>query len=250
MSDADPQFLATPGHRLAYRKVDGAGPPVVWCGGFASDMESTKAQALADWAGAKGRAYIRFDYSGHGRSEGLFADGTIGQWFADAKAIVEALCDEGPILVGSSMGGWIALLVTRVLYGTPRAPQGLVLIAPAVDFTEELMWAQMPEDVRAQILRDGVWKRDSIYGDPLPITRALIEDGRRHLLFTGPIATHCPVHILQGMDDPDVPWKHAMRLVEHLPGDDVTTTLIRDGDHRLSRPQDIAKLLQAVEMMA
>ena len=250
MSDADPQFLATPGHRLAYRKVDGAGPPVVWCGGFASDMESTKAQALADWARANGRAYIRFDYSGHGRSEGLFADGTIGQWFADAKAIVEALCDEGPILVGSSMGGWIALLVTRALYGTPRAPQGLVLIAPAVDFTEELMWAQMPEDVRAQILRDGVWKRDSIYGDPLPITRALIEDGRRHLLLTGPIATHCPVHILQGMDDPDVPWKHTMRLVEHLPGDDVTTTLIRDGDHRLSRPQDIAKLLQAVEMMA
>jgi pimeloyl-ACP methyl ester carboxylesterase len=108
------------------------------------------------------------------------------------------------------------------------------------------MWAQMPEDVRAQILRDGEWKRDSIYGDPLSITRALIEDGRKHLLFTGPIATRCPVHILQGMEDPDVPWKHAMRLVEHLPGDDVTTTLIRDGDHRLSRPQDIAKLLQAV----
>jgi pimeloyl-ACP methyl ester carboxylesterase len=144
------------------------------------------------------------------------------------------------------MGGWIALLITRALQGTALAPQGLVLIAPAVDFTEELMWAQMPDEVRTQIVRDGAWKRDSIYGDPLPITRALIEDGRKHLLFKGPIATHCPVHILQGMEDPDVPWKHAMRLVEHLPGDDVTTTLIRDGDHRLSRPQDIAKLLQAV----
>jgi pimeloyl-ACP methyl ester carboxylesterase len=209
-------------------------------------MASTKAQALAEWAQAHGRAYIRFDYSGHGLSDGQFADGTIGQWMADAKAIVEALCDEGPILVGSSMGGWIALLITRALQGTALAPQGLVLIAPAVDFTEELMWAQMPDEVRTQIMRDGAWKRDSIYGDPLPITRALIEDGRKHLLFKGPIATHCPVHILQGMEDPDVPWKHAMRLVEHLPGDDVTTTLIRDGDHRLSRPQDIAKLLQAV----
>jgi pimeloyl-ACP methyl ester carboxylesterase len=209
-------------------------------------MASTKAQALAEWAQAHGRAYIRFDYSGHGLSDGHFADGTIGQWMADAKAIVEALCDEGPILVGSSMGGWIALLITRALQGTALAPQGLVLIAPAVDFTEELMWAQMPDEVRTQIVRDGAWKRDSIYGDPLPITRALIEDGRKHLLFKGPIATHCPVHILQGMEDPDVPWKHAMRLVEHLPGDDVTTTLIRDGDHRLSRPQDIAKLLQAV----
>lgn len=247
MSEADLQFLATDRYRLAYRKVEGAGPPVVWCGGFASDMDSTKAQALAGWAVQKGRAYVRFDYSGHGRSEGRFVDGTIGQWFADATAIVQHLCGEAPILVGSSMGGWIALLVTRALQATPRRPKGLVLIAPAVDFTEELMWAHMPEDVRAQILRDGAWKRDSIYGDPLPITRALIEDGRKHLMFSGPIATHCPVHILQGMQDPDVPWKHAMRLVEHVPGDDVTTTLIRDGDHRLSRPQDIEKLLQAVE---
>ena len=249
MSEADPQFLATPRHRLAYRKGEGAGPPVVWCGGFASDMESTKAQALADWAARAGRAFIRFDYSGHGRSDGRFVDGTIGQWAADAQAIVQALCNEAPILVGSSMGAWIALLVTRALQGTPLAPKGLVLIAPAVDFTEELMWANMPEDVRAQIRRDGVWTRDSLYGDALPITRALIEEGRQHLLFTGPIATHCPVHILQGMQDPDVPWAHAMRLVEHLPGDDVTTTLIRDGDHRLSRPQDIDKLLQALETM-
>lgn len=247
MSEAEPQFLATSRHRLAYRKIEGQGPPVVWCGGFGSDMDSTKAQALADWAAAKGRAYLRFDYSGHGRSEGRFAEGTIGQWYEDAKAAIQALCTEAPIIVGSSMGGWIALLVTRALAGTTLAPKGLVLIAPAVDFTEELMWAQFPDDIRAQIARDGEWKRPSIYGDPLPVTYALIEDGRKHRLFTGPIATHCPVHILQGMQDPDVPWKHAMRLVEHLPGDDVTTTLIRDGDHRLSRPQDIEKLLQAVE---
>lgn len=249
MSDVDPQFLATPRHRLAYRKIDGKGPPIVWCGGFASDMDSTKAQALAEWAEKHGRAYVRFDYSGHGRSDGRFDEGTIGQWASDARAIVEALCTEGPILVGSSMGGWIALLLTRALQGTSLAPQGLVLIAPAVDFTEELMWAEMSDDIRAEIMAKGAWYRDSIYGDPLPITRALIEDGRNNLLFTGPITTHCPVHILQGMQDPDVPWKHAMRLVEHLPGDDVTTTLIRDGDHRLSRPQDIEKLLQAVENM-
>ena len=249
MSDVDPQFLATPRHRLAYRKIDGKGPPIVWCGGFASDMDSTKAQALAEWAEKHGRAYVRFDYSGHGRSDGRFDEGTIGQWASDARAIVEALCTEGPILVGSSMGGWIALLLTRALQGTPLAPKGLVLIAPAVDFTEELMWAEMSDDIRTEITTKGAWYRDSIYGDPLPITRALIEDGRNNLLFTGPITTHCRVHILQGMQDPDVPWKHAMRLVEHLPGDDVTTTLIRDGDHRLSRPQDIEKLLQAVENM-
>ena len=247
MSEADLQFLQTRNHRLAYRVVEGAGPPVVWCGGFASDMDSTKAQALAEWAQAKGRAYVRFDYAGHGRSEGRFVDGTIGQWSGDARAIIEALCGEGPIIVGSSMGGWIALLVTRALAGTVRAPKGLVLIAPAVDFTEELMWAQFTDEMRAQILRDGEWKRPSIYGDPLPITRALIEEGRKHLLFTAPIATHCPVNILQGLQGPDVPWKHSMRLVEHLPGDDVTTTLIRGGDHRLSRPQDIGKLIQAVE---
>ena len=249
MSDVDPQFLATPRHRLAYRKIDGKGPPIVWCGGFASDMDSTKAQALAEWAEKHGRAYVRFDYSGHGRSDGRFDEGTIGQWASDARAIVEALCTEGPILVGSSMGGWVALLLTRALQGKSLAPQGLVLIAPAVDFTEELMWAEMSDDIRTEITTKGAWYRDSIYGDPLPITRALIEDGRNNLLFTGPITTHCRVHILQGMQDPDVPWKHAMRLVEHLPGDDVTTTLIRDGDHRLSRPQDIEKLLQAVENM-
>jgi len=131
VSEADPQFLPTPKHRLAYRAIRGEGPPVVWCGGFGSDMDSTKAQALAEWAEARGRAYVRFDYSGHGLSEGRFADGTIGQWYGDACAIIEALCDEAPIIVGSSMGGWIALLVTRALAGTPRAPKGLVLIAPA-----------------------------------------------------------------------------------------------------------------------
>jgi pimeloyl-ACP methyl ester carboxylesterase len=246
VSDADLQFLTHRRHKLAYRKVEGRGPPLVWCGGFASDMDSTKAQALAEWASSHQRAFIRFDYSGHGRSEGRFDEGTIGQWFQDAQTIVETLCDEAPILVGSSMGGWIALLVTRALQGTKHAPRGLVLIAPAVDFTEELMWAEMPAANRTQIETEGVWYRPSLYGDPLPITRALIEDGRQHRLFTGPIHTQCPVTILQGMEDPDVPWKHALRLVEHMPGDDVTLTLIRDGDHRLSRPQDLDKLCQAV----
>jgi pimeloyl-ACP methyl ester carboxylesterase len=216
-------------------------------------MRSTKAQALDAWASRAGRALLRFDYSGHGESGGSFEAGTISHWLEDALAAIMAHASPRPILVGSSMGAWIALLATRALRDVmPRhAPSGLVLIAPAVDFTERLMWDRMSDDIRRTLEKDGVYYRPSSYSEsPYPITRALIEDGRRHLLFGAPIATGCPVHILQGMRDPDVPWDHALSLVEHLPGDSVSTTLVKDGDHRLSRPEDIERLIAAIEAMS
>ncbi|MCO5092394.1 alpha/beta hydrolase [Bosea sp. (in: a-proteobacteria)] len=230
---------------------EGDGAPIVWLGGFRSDMRATKAEALAAWARAQGRAGLRFDYGGHGESEGDFAGFTLSDWLGDALAAIRSLCRQPPILVGSSMGGWIALLAARALSGSALQPAGLVLIAPAVDFTEELMWAQMPDAIRRTILEEGVWLRPSEYSpEPTPITRALIEDGRRHLLFGGEIKAGCPVHILQGMRDPDVPWRQALKLVEHLSGDPVVLTLVKDGDHRLSAPEDIARLQAAVAGMA
>lgn len=233
--------------RLAFLMQEGEGAPVVWLGGFRSDMRATKAEALADWARDNGRAYLRFDYGGHGESEGDFGDFTLSDWLGDALAMIKNRCRQRPVLVGSSMGGWIALLAARKLSGTALQPAGLVLIAPAVDFSEELMWAQMPDSIRRTIVDEGVWLRPSEYSpDPTPITRALIEDGRQHLMFGGEIKAGCPVHILQGMRDPDVPWRQAIKLVEHLSGDPVVLTLVKDGDHRLSTSADIARLQAAV----
>jgi pimeloyl-ACP methyl ester carboxylesterase len=233
------------GRRIALRITEGHPPTILWCGGFKSDMRGTKADALAEWGAATGRRIVRFDYSGHGESGGAFTDGTITRWLEEAVAVFDAACAGPTVVVGSSMGGWIALLLARM-----RNLAGLVLIAPAADFTESLMWASFSDAVRQQIMEEGQWLRPSPYdGGGYPITRRLIEDGRRHLLLTGPVATGCPVRILQGMQDPDVPWQHAMRLVEHLPADDVTITLVRDGDHRLSRPQDIDLLVSTVAGM-
>lgn len=232
---------------------EGKGPPVVWLGGFKSDMRATKATALDEWAEANGRAFVRFDYSGHGESGGDFESGTISRWLEDALTVIERFVEERPVLVGSSMGGWISLLAARhLMERQPRiAPAGLVLIAPAVDMTERLMWDRFPEDLRQSVQETGVYHRPSAYSDdPYPITWKLIEDGRRHLLLGQPIQTGCPVHILQGMKDPDVPSDHALELVEHLPGDGVSLTLIKDGDHRLSRPEDIERLIAAVEGIA
>ena len=239
--------------RLATLVRDGRGPTVVWLGGFRSDMRATKAEALDAWATRTGRRFVRFDYSGHGESSGRFEECTISRWLEDALAVLRAHVPDRPILVGSSMGGWLALLVTRVLRrARRRPPAGLVLIAPAADFTERLMWERFPEEIRRAIDTKGVYLQPSIYSDePYPITRALIEDGRRHLLMGAkPIATGCPVHILQGMQDPDVPWRHALALVEHLPGDCVSMTLVKDGDHRLSRDEDLERLVAAVEAIA
>ena len=256
MKQPAPQFLTRHDppaiRRLAWLAEPGSAlPRIIWLGGFRSDMRATKAEALANWARSEGRAFLRFDYTGHGESEGRFEDATISVWLADVLAMIAAQGGPAPILVGSSMGGWLALLAARALKANGHALSGLVLIAPAVDFTEELMWARFPEAIRAEIEHTGQWLRPTGYApEPYPITRALIEDGRRHLLFGAPIEPGCPVTILQGMQDEDVPWQHAMTLVEHLPADDVTLTLVRDGDHRLSRPQDIDLLIAAVAAMA
>ena len=232
--------------RIAVRARSGAAPGLFWLSGFNSDMEGTKAIALDDWAGEKGRACVRFDYSGHGISEGAFIDGTISRWLEESLAVFAQFCNGPQIVVGSSMGGWLALLLTRELKKRGIALAGLVLIAPAPDFTEALMWKNFPPEVKAQIERDGVWLRPSAYGDPYPITRALIEDGRKHLLLGASIDVGCPVRILQGAQDADVPWQHAFDLAHRLPADDVVLTMIQDGDHRLSRPQDLARLIATV----
>jgi pimeloyl-ACP methyl ester carboxylesterase len=233
---------------IAVRLRAGTSPGLFWLGGFKSDMKGTKAAALDAWAEGKGRAIVRFDYSGHGESGGDFADGTIGRWLEETLAVFAA-CVRGPqIVIGSSMGGWLALLLARAL--AERAKEslaGLVLIAPAVDFTEELVWKRLPPDVRREIEEKGAWLRPSSYGDgPYPITRRLIEEGRNHLLLGGMIEPGCPVRILQGVQDPDVPWQHAVELCSRIARDDVVLTLVKDGDHRLSRPEDIERLIAAV----
>ena len=225
-------------------------PGLVWLGGFKSDMTSGKAVALDGWAERQGRAMLRFDYSGHGASDGRFEDGTIGLWADDALAAIRAKSSGPQILVGSSMGAWIALLVARSLAESGEAGRiaGLVLIAPAVDFTETLMWERFSPAVRREIETTGRWLRASPYDpEPYPITLDLIEEGRRHLLLGGVVRAYGPVHILQGMQDVDVPWQHAMLLVEHLAADPASITLIKDGDHRLSRDEDIARLIAAVD---
>lgn len=232
------------GARLAWRAVKGEGPTVVWLGGFRSDMNGTKAQALAEWALAADRAYVRFDYFGHGESEGDFASGTVTRWRADALAVLEELVVGEAVLVGSSMGGWLACLAALAVPGQIKA---LVLVAPAADFTEKLIGPGLPPEARAALQRDGVWPRPSQYGDPYPISRALLEDGARWSILPGPVPIEVPVRILQGGEDPDVPWRHALELAQAIKGPDVVLTLVRDGDHRLSRPQDIARLIAAVE---
>jgi len=234
--------------RIAVRARTGSAPGLFWLGGFNSDMKGTKALALDAWAGEHGRACVRFDYSGHGESGGKFIDGTIGRWLDESVAVFDHYCRGPQVVIGSSMGGWIALLLARKIARRETAASlaGLVLIAPAPDFTEELMWKGLSAKARRAIETEGVWHRPSQYGDPYPITRNLIEEGRNHLILGAGIDVGCPVRILQGAKDPDVPWQHAFRLAHRLPADDVVLTMIQDGDHRLSRPQDIARILAAV----
>jgi pimeloyl-ACP methyl ester carboxylesterase len=244
--------------RIAVRLREGAVPGVVWLGGFKSDMQGTKAAALDGWAAAAGRSCIRYDYSGHGESGGAFTDGTIGRWLEESVAVFERFAKGPQVLVGSSMGGWVALLLARELRqriagGAKLAGSlaGMVLIAPAADFTEELMWKKFSPEVKRQIETTGSRQRPSEYSpEPYVITRALIEDGRKHLLLGSLIETGCPVRILQGVQDPDVPWQHAMELSSRLARDDVVMTLVKDGDHRLSRPEDIERLIAAVKELS
>jgi pimeloyl-ACP methyl ester carboxylesterase len=262
MSNSQPKFLtigtASAARRIAVRAADGAAPGLFWLGGFHSDMKGTKAAALAQWAAAHGRACVRFDYSGHGESEGDMAGGTIGRWLEESVAVFEAFGRGSQIVIGSSMGGWLALLMLRELRRRaapdPAMPgsdlpavAGLVLIAPAVDFTEVLMWQRFSRKVQREIVEQGAWARPSAYSEePYLITRRLIEEGRSHLLLGDMIEPGCPVRILQGVQDPDVPWTHAVELVSRIARDDVVLTLVKDGDHRLSRPEDIERLIAAV----
>lgn len=232
------------GAGLAWRRTRGSGPTIVWLGGFASDMTGTKAQALADWASSRGRDFLRFDYSGHGASGGRFRDGTITRWRADALAVIDALTEGPLVLVGSSMGGWIACLAAL---SRPERLKAMILIAPAPDFTDKLIKPTLPPEALAAIDATGEWSRPSAYGDAYPITKALLDDGARWSILDAPIAIAAPVRILQGGLDDSVPPAHAQHLIRALEGDDVVFTLIKDGDHRLSRPQDLARLIAAVE---
>jgi pimeloyl-ACP methyl ester carboxylesterase len=238
-------------HAIAVRQQDGALPGLFFLSGYKSDMKGTKAEALAHWAETEGRGSVRFDYSGHGESEGKFTDGTIGRWLDDSLAVFDACCRGRQIVIGSSMGGWLALLMVKALRarGTtgPATIAGLVLLAPAVDFTEELMWKRFTSEIKRELAEKGVWQRPSAYSaEPYLVTSRLIEEGRNHLLLGGMIETGCAVRILQGIEDPDVPWKHAVELTSRLACDDVVLTLVKDGDHRLSRPEDIERLIAAV----
>src|ERR1700761_2519710 len=251
--DREPVFIevgqAPDVRRIAVRASDGGNPGLFWLGGFNSDMKGTKAIALEAWAGENFRACVRFDYSGHGESGGAFVDGAIGRWLEESLAVFDQFCRGPQIVIGSSMGGWLALLLARAIakrQENPATLAGVVLIAPAPDFTEALMWKGFSPEIRQEIETQGVWLRPSAYGEPYPITRALIEDGRRHLVLGSAIEVGCPVRILQGAQDPDVPWQHAFALAQRLPVDDVVLTMIQDGDHRLSRPQDIARIIAAV----
>jgi pimeloyl-ACP methyl ester carboxylesterase len=208
-------------------------------------MGGTKAEALAAWAARTGRTYTRFDYFGHGQSSGAFAEGTVTHWLGDALAVLDELTEGSQVLVGSSMGGWIATLAALQ---RPERVAGMLLIAPAADFTEALIWANAPADVRRAIMERGVWERPSAYDpDPYPITRGLIEDGRRYLVLGGAIDVRCPVRVLHGMADADVPWTHGMRLVERLASADVVVQLVKGGDHRLSTAADLARMCAVLE---
>jgi pimeloyl-ACP methyl ester carboxylesterase len=284
MAETEPQFLdvgaGAERRRIAYLKEPAARsgkPGLVWLCGLKSEMTSTKAAASADWARAQGLACLRFDYSGHGRSEGRFEAGTVSRWLEETVAAFRALTQGPQILVGSSMGGYLALLLLRRLMegrpsgvgsrasgpagGTTSDPRpaiadeaarikALVLIAPAWDMTE-LMWQRLPPGARQEIAENGVFLRPSRYGDgPYPITRALIEDGRSHLIAGAPFDPGRPIRIIHGRQDPDVPWAHTRRLVAHLAGGWTRVETVPDGEHRLSRPQDIALLLATVAALA
>lgn len=262
MSEPEPQFLdvgtsqedgAAGVRKIAVRHRPAApgneAPGLFWLSGFKSDMSGSKAVALDEFAKAEGLACTRFDYAGHGLSGGEFEASGISDWLEDTLAIFDRFCSGPTILVGSSMGGWLALLLALARETARRT--GIVLIAPAVDFTEELMWKRrFSDEIRKTILDTGRWAQPSAYEDaPYVITRKLIESGRKHLLLGSELEIECPVTILQGRQDPDVPWSHAMRLVDCLPRADVTLSLIPDGEHRLSRPQDLDLLMRSVSAL-
>ncbi len=241
-----PSYVETPaGHRLGYVCHTGKEPGVLFLTGFKSDMEGSKALALEAHCRETGRAFLRFDYSGHGSSSGKFEEGTIGAWLADAVAVLDQLTEGPQVIVGSSMGGWIALLLALA---RPQRVAGLVGIAAAPDFTEELIWRTLPGNQRREMVERGFISIPNCYGeDPYIITHRLVEEGRDHLLLGAPIPIHCPVRLLHGEKDEDVPWQHGLKLVEKLESTDVAFTLVKGAGHRLSEPEHLNLLCNTVE---
>ncbi|MEM9262419.1 MAG: alpha/beta hydrolase [Pseudomonadota bacterium] len=238
------QFFEGPNGKIAFDRVEGAEPGFVWLGGFRSDMTGGKATHLANWAEKSGRAFLRFDYSGHGKSDGVFEDGCISDWTADAEAVIASVTSGPQILIGSSMGAWIAALLTR---NAPDNTSAFVGIAPAPDFTEEIMLPGLPSGMKRSLKENGQVPLPSIYDEaPTIVTQKLFEDGRKNLVLGSGVPFSGKVRILQGMKDPDVPWKHAVRFADAFDSSDVRILLIKDGDHRLSRTQDLAVLEEAI----
>lgn len=228
-------FLETEqGRRIAYNRTDGAGPTIVFLSGLKSDMEGTKAVALEAWAREKGYAFLRFDYSGHGKSSGAFAEGAIGDWHEDTLAVVDTLIDGPVIAVGSSMGGWQSLLLARA---RPDRVVGLVTIAAAPDFTEDGYWAGFSDDQKAELEREGFLSIPSEYDEDYIITKRLIEDGRENFVLRAPLKLDMPVRFLQGTEDDAVPTAQAIKLLEHVEGSDIRLTLVKGADHRFSSPE-------------
>jgi pimeloyl-ACP methyl ester carboxylesterase len=235
------EALEHDGVQLAFERIEGTAPTFVWLGGFKSDMSGTKAQTLADWTRERGQGFVRFDYFGHGQSGGRFEDGKISRWLGDTLAVLDGLTTGPLVLVGSSMGGWLALLAARA---RPARVAGLLLIAPAPDFTERLMWPSFSPAQQQQLMNGGRLELPSAYSpEPTVITRAMIEDGRVRQVMNAPIAFDGPIEILAGGEDPDVPLRHVKALVDVLPRGTTNLHVIADGDHRLSRPQDLERLV-------
>lgn len=252
MTEERSENIEVQGNRIAVRHRSGRAPGVVWLGGFRSDMIGTKAERLDRWAAETGHAFTRHDYSGHGTSGGSFREGTISRWLEESLAVFRHFTEGPQILVGSSMGAWIALRMIAELHKAGEGDRigGLVLLAPAPDFTAELMEPQLKPKHRKALAQQGYFEEPSEYSlEPNVYTRALFEDGAANRVMTGPIDTHCHVHVLQGLSDPDVPHTHALKLVSLLPADDVTVSLIPGGDHRLSRPEDLDLLIRTVSAM-
>lgn len=236
------------GETLAYTKLEPSAnkPTLVWLSGFNSDMSGSKALAVKDWAAESGFGYLAFDYFGHGQSSGAFRDGTVSRWREDSLVALDELTNGPLILIGSSMGGWMALLAALARKDRVR---GMVLIAPAPDFTQKLLWPELSGAAQETIAHDGFWMRPSDYGEPYPITRKLIEDGKKWSILDAPIELTCPVTILQGKLDPDVPWTHALKVQEKLVSTVCDFHLVKDGEHRLSRPEDITRLLTEIRLL-
>jgi pimeloyl-ACP methyl ester carboxylesterase len=242
-----PDFLTlSDGTRLAYKKMEGQGPTIIWCGGLKSDMEGSKAVYLHDWAQRHERAYIRFDYFGHGESDGDFIEGTISRWASDVAAIIDAFCDGDVILIGSSMGGWASLLAALERKEKIKA---MVLINPAPDFTEKLTRAKWSNEQEIELETNGVVYEPSGYEEPYAYSKVLMDDGRARKILDDPIALTCPIRILQGANDDVVPPAHSRLIVEAVESDNVVYSLVKGGDHSLSREQDLRLLSNTLESL-